>query len=812
MRTGMQYSDRYTTKSSIDGILEEYEKSIEIFKEKLWKKGTGEFDHSTRTYAINKILQLELFEPKENNTKEECSSKNKVVGKKHCSEKKLKTPFYKKEKKSLKGTTQVVEVNDARLESTPKIDSIKIKAINKGINTRTTCEKILNSDKTAEKTLTKLTYSITNLHTFRNDLEEIKNNEEVYRTVYEIINKLGSEKDKNNIFIFNSLDNIDPFDIEAANKYILSIIEDFTYLIQKIKQYRGPLSEDIIPSKLKNIYNRRIEAFCEQTENDSIQNFEIQNTFFEIRDIVERMKLSSPFSEFPDDNKEILIGNQAQELRILFEGVCRLSLINPLMTAIVGRTGSGKTHFLKNLEYDSTCNKSKRLVLVYELKNKIPNNLDEIIDYIYLNENFRKLLSHYSIELNDPPTRDSRIHEINNSIDRITGVIKEKFSLCFAVDGIDKYFQEIDPKNESDTRKINEEMRSLLGTFRLILDRIDNACIIFSLDPKNYKKMIEVARSDQTLRRRIIIPNGVNGIPLEFEKLNEKEANELVSKFMELWIEKNNIDKKYINGYTAIWPFEQKAISIAWKATPSIGGFIFILNETLKDKLNKKIISFEDLKISGINISRVLFQNRLNYYFADEHKGKKGIWNEIEILARENEIKGKLQAINKNLPNTPDNDELANSFEIYFQELGFVREVRKKDLIIYSEIYGNKKIYIKFIYGSKITIIDARYLAEYLKDSNSGVGLFVCIGETDSGEIKWDLKCEEYFKDFRTKVNYVSTVGSRLINRAEALSIMKLKEIEKDTRKIYAEYLDRKLGFKPYLESLEFTETSKIEL
>jgi len=40
MITGVQYSERYTTKSSICGIFEEYEKSIEIFKEKLWKKET----------------------------------------------------------------------------------------------------------------------------------------------------------------------------------------------------------------------------------------------------------------------------------------------------------------------------------------------------------------------------------------------------------------------------------------------------------------------------------------------------------------------------------------------------------------------------------------------------------------------------------------------------------------------------------------------------------------------------------------------------------------------------------------------------
>ncbi|KKH48715.1 tetratricopeptide repeat protein [Methanosarcina sp. 1.H.A.2.2] len=364
MRTDVQYSDRYTTKSSIGGILEEYKKSTEIFKEKLWEKVIEEFDHSTRTYAINKILQSELFEPKENNTTEVGSSKNKVVGKKHCSEKKLKTSFCKKGKKSLKGTAQVVEVNDAQLESIPKIDFIETKVINEEINTIPTYEETLDSVNVAEKTLTKI---VTNLSNFRNDLEEIQNNHEVYCTVYEIINKLNRENDIKNTFTFNSQGNTNHFDIEAANKYIFSIIEDFKCLIQDIKQYKGSFPEDLFSSSLKNIYIRRIEDFHKQVENESIQSFETQRPISEIKDIVDRMKVDNPFPESPDDNKDILVGNQARELKFLFESVCRLSLVNPLMTAIIGKAGSGKTHFLKNLEYNSSLENRARLVLTYNL-------------------------------------------------------------------------------------------------------------------------------------------------------------------------------------------------------------------------------------------------------------------------------------------------------------------------------------------------------------------------------------------------------------------------------------------------------------
>ena len=210
------------------------------------------------------------------------------------------------------------------------------------------------------------------------------------------------------------------------------------------------------------------------------------------------------------------------------------------------------------------------------------------------------------------------------------------------------------------------------------------------------------------------------------------------------------------------------------------------------------------MNISEVDISRVVFRNKLNSYFTDEQ----GIWSEIEILAREDEIKAKLQKLNENSRNALPHAELADSFQAYLEELGFVREVGKRCMVIHSETYGNKKIYLKFIDGTKINPEDARILAEDVRNSNSGAGLFICIGETDEDKIEFDSKCEDLFKDYTTNDNFVSAVGSRLVNRVEASNIMNLKEIEKDTRKIYAEYLDRKLGFKQYLKSLEFTEYS----
>lgn len=788
IRIWMHYPYKYNIKGSIIFKLNDYENLVGIFKEKLWEKGKEEFGHSARIYSINKILQSELFEPNESSTTEVGSSKTKVVGKKY-----------------LKEITQVVEVNDAQLEPISKIDFTETKVINEEINTIPTYEETLDFDNVAEKTFTQI---ITNLSNFRNDLEEIKNYHEVYCTVYEIINKLNSENDIRNTFKFNYQGNTNHFDIEAANKYICSIIEDFTCLIQDIKQYRDYSPEDMLYSSLKNIYNRRIEDFHKQIENESIQSFETQSPIFEIKDIVERMKVDNPFPESPEDNKDILVGNQARELKFLFESVCRLSLVNPLMTAIIGRSGSGKTHFLKNLEYDSTCNKSKRLVLTYDIKEKIPNRPSDIVDYVYSNEIFRDLVLRHGLKFSDSHKNESKIDEINDSIERISYKINEKFSLCIGVDGIDRYFQNILLENESDIKKIDKEISSFLGTFRMILDNINNVCIIFSLTQSTFTNIWDVVRADQTYRRRIIIPNGIDGKPVELDQLNEKEAYELVMEFMDKWLRENNVNKGVISDYTSTWPFEQEAIKIAWKAAPLVGGLLFVLRESLNEKIEKEIDSFEDIAISELDISKVVFRNRLNTYFSKNPK----VWDEIEIITREKELKIRLQELKDDFYESSQKSNLPDAFERYFQQLGFVRDSGKKGLIIHSTKYGNKNISIKFIEETKISKKDSRELGDDLLESKAGAGLFIYIGNEKEDKIELGIDNLAFFKDLKLNTNYVSTIGLRIITEDDVSNIMNLSKIDVSEQKIFVEYLERHLGFRQYLESLEFTEVSPIKL
>ncbi|KKH45440.1 hypothetical protein [Methanosarcina sp. 1.H.A.2.2] len=427
---------------------------------------------------------------------------------------------------------------------------------------------------------------------------------------------------------------------------------------------------------------------------------------------------------------------------------------------------------------------------------------------MYSNEIFRDLILRHGLKFSDSQKNESKIDEINDSIERISYKINEKFSLCIGVDGIDRYFQNILLEKESDIKKIEKEISSFLGTFRMILDNINNVCILFSLTQSTFTNIWDVVRADQTYRRRIIIPNGIDGKPVELDQLNEKEAYELVMEFMDKWLRENNVNKGVISDYTSTWPFEQEAIKIAWKAAPLVGGLLFVLRESLNEKIETEIDSFEDIAISELDISKVVFRNRLNTYFSKNPK----VWEEIEIITRENELKKRLQELKDDFYESSQKSNLPDAFDIYFQQLGFVRDSGKNGLIIHSTKYGNKKISIKFIDETKISKKDSRELGDDLLESRAGAGLFICIGKDKEDKIELGIDNLTFFKDLKLNTNYVSTIGLRIITEDDVSNIMNLSKIDVSEQKIFVEYLERHLGFRQYLESLEFTKVSPIKL
>ena len=140
----------------------------------------------------------------------------------------------------------------------------------------------------------------------------------------------------------------------------------------------------------------------------------------QISNIIDKIRLDPPFSIHRPNpfNKSVLIGSQAGELINIFEEIYNLSLVNPLITSIVGHPGTGKTHFLWNLEHRTNQHERDGVVLIYELKDKIPSYSD-LIKFVYSHENFRNSVTECGIKFDDTIIDDvnKMTFEINNIIE-----------------------------------------------------------------------------------------------------------------------------------------------------------------------------------------------------------------------------------------------------------------------------------------------------------------------------------------------------------------------------------------------------------
>jgi len=546
-------------------------------------------------------------------------------------------------------------------------------------------------------------------------------------------------------------------------------------------------------------------------------------------DFIDKIRYDPPFSYHRPHphNKSVLIGAQAEELKILFEEIYSLSLVNPLMTAIVGNPGTGKTHFLWNLEYRTNQNHERSgIVLIYELKDKTPN-ISDIIEFIHKHETFRKLAINYKIHLSDLQESciEQRTKEINDAVEKISQGIDSNFGICIGVDIVDEFIrQTVNIRNWSPDQAIVD----LLGSFRLILDSINKVCIIFALTKDVYNEMIPVVGGDQTLRRRFIIANGVDDEPVEFGQLKENEAYILVSTFMKHWARRNGIDFTSISNNNETWPFTKRAVKLAWRMAVTPGGLSLICMDAILEKISKNISQAADLSISELDIAISLKKNKSYPYLISEDK----IWNEVEFLINANKINKRIIELKENaekelkLKGDWDIRIVKDAFKKYFEDCGFNIEFGMSDLIV-GNIFENfsKAIGIIFIDESShiestsrndiwITRKEIEALSnDLIHNKKVDAGLYLCIVDNKLEEekrVKYDSSLEKNFKNQSSKVDYTTTLLFEKLNKEDFLKVIGLRKLDLKERKILVEYLDKELKFKPLLESLMFTEPSII--
>lgn len=543
-----------------------------------------------------------------------------------------------------------------------------------------------------------------------------------------------------------------------------------------------------------------------------------------IDDFITNIRFDPPFSYHrpQPNNKSVLIGAQAEELKILFEEIYSLSLVNPLMTAIVGNPGTGKTHFLWNLEHRTNQHERSGIVLIYELKDKTPE-IRDIIEFIHKNERFRQLAAINKIHVSDNQelSVDQRTTEINDVIEKIRQEIDNNFGICIGVDTVDEFVRQL-----VTTRKLSSRQAivDILGSFRLILDSINKVCIIFALTKDVYNEMMPVIGGDQTLRRRFIIANGVDDAPVEFGQLKENEAYILVSTFMKHWAKRNDFDFEKIAGNNETWPFTETAIKLAWRMAVTPGGLSLICMDALLEKISKKISSVDALLISDLEIAISLKKNKSYPYLISDEKA----WNEVEFLINHTKFHQRIielkEKAEKEIKGKFDTKILKDSFEKYFEDCGFIIDFGMSDLIAGYVFESFKKaIGIIFIDEEShiestskgdiwITRAEIESLSNDFNNKKINAGLFLCIVDKKSEEklIKHHSSLEDKFRDLTSRVDKTTTLLIKKIRKEDALKVVGLRNLDEIERKLLVEYLDKELKYKLLLESLMFTEPSII--
>lgn len=530
----------------------------------------------------------------------------------------------------------------------------------------------------------------------------------------------------------------------------------------------------------------------------------------------ETIKNDPPFSYHRPNpfNKSVLIGGQAEELTTLFEEIYNLSLVNPLMTAIVGNPGTGKTQFLWNLEYRTNQHERDGVVLIYDLKDK-PPSYSGIMKFIYSHENFIKSAAEHRIEINDTNDIDEITFKINNVIEKINNDNNnENFGICIGVDGVDEFSRKM-----VHTKKwSNEEaIIDLLGTFRLVLDGCSKVCIIFALTKDVQVDLIPIISGDQTLRRRFLIANGVNGENVEFGQFKENEAYILVSTFMKNWALRNNFDYDDIAAGNETWPFDKNAIKLAWRMGSAPGTISFTCMDALFEKCNNEITSINDFKISELDVAKSLKKNKSSYsYYLDDEK----TWNDINFLINKDAIIEKIFILEVQAKNEIDSQfetALKDAFEKYVSDLGFSVKFGQADLIVGTDFENfTRYISINFIDGITIYNKDAQNLANDISSLNSNAGLFICIIDQNINDnktynkVKYQDRFEFLFKNLESRIDYNSTLLTKIMNKKDLWKIIGLQKLEESERKQFVKFLDKKLKIKKILDSLMFSEPSKI--
>jgi hypothetical protein len=298
----------------------------------------------------------------------------------------------------------------------------------------------------------------------------------------------------------------------------------------------------------------------------------------EISKFLESIRKDPPFS-YPDPDERtnrILVENNTLALYQQELGYrLKASITKSTITTIIGRAGSGKTHFLQNLAYRINIEKKYSGLVIYQVLHGENYDMKGLIHGIVNNKVFKAKAKELNLDLDK-----------YEEVDAINAVISQMQSkddtagLILAIDRFDEHLRQREVRAREMNVSPTVDLEQFLGLYSLLIgdEYIKKGlCVIFSLTDQGFEKLF-TAIGDPSLARRFDIPYHPNDPSkvLRLERFSDNESFKMISEYMEYWTTRTKVILPLIEECSVnkmnIFPFTEKALRLIISASDGFPG------------------------------------------------------------------------------------------------------------------------------------------------------------------------------------------------------------------------------------------------